>query len=343
MEVVLIAVILMVCGVCQGGMTVGHGNGTLHDGRYYESRGYNQGTSRPPSGRNYLDFIKFEEPRGDENGFRIYMRMENYKDWDHIVQEATITVDDGYEIEKILKQVEIDVFFHEERWIDFTKFSCNHKTQSIVVSLYDIHHREKHFQIPTNLIFGREAIIARVEAVSPEDKIQLWTRNSAKSHCFHGGSVTVTKNGRYLMKAELSFSQSQYTFILRDSPGSDCQDVQYDFAITSRYGWNLGEARVSREDNKVSLDLEEKVLTVNTLDVFLFCTSRSAAITEVLGIIICKLLDRFSLSVCQSVRTFVCPRHKMTPNKIRTLREYLGDFWYAALFQTYYNSRIESP
>ena len=42
-------------------------------------------------------------------------------------------------------------------------------------------------------------------------------------------------------------------------------------------------AKISREDNKISLDLEGKVVTMNTLDGFLYCTSRSASINEISG------------------------------------------------------------
>ena len=91
------------------------------------------------------------------------------------------------------------------------------------------------------------------------------------------------KNGRHLTEAKLVFASGQYSFILNDVPGTECQDIQYDLAITSRYGRSLGMAKISREDNKISLDLEGKVVTMNTLDGFLYCTSRSASITEISG------------------------------------------------------------
>ena len=274
-------VLLLICRVCQG-LNVTSENSTF-------SRGYQSGdryghTNRPPSGIHYLDFIDFEDPFGDKDGFRIYMKMFDSDQWKHIMKEATITVDDGYEIEKIQKQIEIDKRDrYDKRWLDFTKYSCTRNTQSITVTFHDVLGREKHIEIPNDLIFGREAIIARVEAVYPEDKIQLWTRNSAMSHCFDGGSVAITKNGRYLTEADMLFAAAQYTLVLKDDPGSECQDVQYDLAVTSRYGRDLGIAKIRREENRISLDLEGKVMTVNMLDVFLYCTSRNAIVTEVLG------------------------------------------------------------
>ena len=97
----------------------------------YGNSNYNPGTNRPPSRINYLELIDFEDPSGDEMGFRLYMRMDDAEHRNQIMDEATIAVDNGYEVEKILKQIEINDFWEAKRWIDFTKFSCNPHTQSI--------------------------------------------------------------------------------------------------------------------------------------------------------------------------------------------------------------------
>ena len=69
-------------------------NGIRSDRNSY----YNPATNRPPSGIKYLELIDFEDPSGDEIGFRLYMRMDNAEHWNHIMDEATIAVDDGYEV-----------------------------------------------------------------------------------------------------------------------------------------------------------------------------------------------------------------------------------------------------
>jgi hypothetical protein len=42
-------------------------------------------------------------------------------------------------------------------------------------------------------------------------------------------------------------------------------------------------AKITRRVNEISLDLEGKVVAVNTLDGFLNCTSRSESLTEISG------------------------------------------------------------
>eukprot|EP00091_Calanus_sinicus_P003873 TRINITY_DN14033_c0_g1_i1.p1 TRINITY_DN14033_c0_g1~~TRINITY_DN14033_c0_g1_i1.p1 ORF type:complete len:279 (-),score=74.81 TRINITY_DN14033_c0_g1_i1:391-1146(-) len=246
----LIACISVIMGLCLGGLGGENTTRTAYNGSNYNRSNWNDGagkigsrsygnnpaTNRPPSGMNYLEMIDFEDPSGDEMGFRLYMRMDKAEHWNQIMDEATIVVDDGYEIEKVLKQIEVDDLWESKRWLDFTKFSCNPQTQSISVYVRDIHHRERVLVIPPDLIFGRESILARVESVQPEDVVQLWTRHSTRSHCFQGGSVAVEKNGRHLLEAELVFASGQYTFILHDVPGTGCQDIQYDLAITPGTG-----------------------------------------------------------------------------------------------------------
>ena len=237
---------------------------------------------RPPSRSNYLDKIDFE-PMGDENGFRLYMTMRDSEYWNQISKEVTLTVDEGYEVEKLLKDIERDDFWGT-RWVDFTKFACNPLTQALSVSVKDIHQRERKVMIPQNYLFNKEAVLANVESVNPVDKIQLWTRSSARSHCLRGGSVSVEKNGRHLVDTEITWGYGdQYTFTLRDVPGNDCQDIQYDLTIFNKYKVSLGMTKIGREQNKISLDMKGKVVTVNTLDGFLYCTSRSARLTELVG------------------------------------------------------------
>jgi len=221
-----------------------------------------------------LDTVDYQDYKADEEGVRIYFRADDSEDWDQLKDYANVYVDNGYEIENIQKQLEDQ---GSERYVDLTKASCDPKTRSITISLHDNRGNDKRFEVPNEVLFGQESITASVAAVSPQDKIELVTE---KSHCFHGGSVKINKNGIHLNTTGIDFANNEYTVILADQPTKPCPNIQYDFTVTSRFGLELGVARISREDNKVTLDLEGKKLRVNTLDAFLFCTNIEATVVE---------------------------------------------------------------
>ena len=250
-----------------------------------EERGFNHGNSRPPSGMNYLSKVEMNEPKADNSGFKLHLTVEMSAYWDNILDEAILVVDDGFGAEKVLKELERDEFWPKERWVDFTKFSCNSKTKSISICLRDITRHERCVDIPQKFLYGREELMINVESVYPEDRIQLWTRNPDKSHCFSGGSVRINKNGRQVNDADISQLFGQYTFVIQDSSSqsqySQCSaNAGYDFIVTSHHGLSLGSATLSLEQNKISLEEDGKGVRVHSLEAFVPCLSRSATIRE---------------------------------------------------------------
>jgi len=225
------------------------------------------------------------EPKADDSGFKLHLTVELSSYWDNILDEAIVIVDDGFGAEKVLKELERDEFWPKERWVDFTKFSCNSKTKSISICLRDITRHEKCVDIPQKFLYGREELMINVESVYPEDRIQLWTRNPDKSHCFSGGSVMINKNGRQVNDADISQLFGQYTFVIRDSSSqsqySQCSaNAGYDFIVTSHHGLSLGSATLGLEQNKISLEEDGKGVRVHSLEAFVPCLSRSATIRE---------------------------------------------------------------
>ena len=94
MGVLMIVLICGVIGMCQQSLGGENTTRTSYSERYdtrnsgyngtgqkgsqnYGNSNYNPGTNRPPSGTNYLELIDFEDPSGNEMGFRLYMRMDN--------------------------------------------------------------------------------------------------------------------------------------------------------------------------------------------------------------------------------------------------------------------------
>jgi len=231
----------------------------------------------------YLDLIQFEDPTADDSGFRIHMKTNDSGNWKHILDTVTLSVGNGNKVQHIQKKMEFDVSNEKVRWIDFTNVACDRKTKSLTISFYDLKKREKQFSISSQLLFGQESIKTSVSSVYPDDVIKLWTKKPAKMHCFHGGSVTISKNGVHLNETDIEFSDDQYTITLNDAPVKNCQNTKYDLTINSRFGWDLGVGRIRKKDNKVNLVRVGKNFTVNTLDGFLYCTSKSASVVEVVS------------------------------------------------------------